>query len=303
MHGGYPIIENNIIKNNAVAAGDASTRGGGIYFQSGIIRGNVIALNAASSGFGSATGGGIFKDFGEGCEIYNNTILQNNVYSYRGNASCAGICLCLGPSDAINIVENNIIAFNRSGGGVCISNRDSVWLGWDYNLVYGNEDGNFTPGPHDLQVDPMLVDTSSCDYHLQATSPCIDAGDPSFPLDPDSTRADIGAYFFDQAVDIDDPGPNEPYQFALSQNYPNPFNAQTTITYCLDKEATVSMSIYSITGQLMKIMVDKDIQGAGEHRYIWDGTDGIDKPVSTGIYFYELYVDGYKESKAMIMIK
>jgi len=52
-------------------------------------------------------------------------------------------------------------------------------------------------------------------------------------------------------------------------------------------------------------------QEPGEHRYIWDGMDKNGQPVSTGIYFYELYVDDpakttagkYKESKAMILIK
>jgi hypothetical protein len=39
--------------------------------------------------------------------------------------------------------------------------------------------------------DPMFIDTA--DYHLQAFSPLIDAGDPSI-LDVDGTRSDIGAY-------------------------------------------------------------------------------------------------------------
>jgi len=38
------------------------------------------------------------------------------------------------------------------------------------------------------------------DYHLQSGSPCIDTGDPASALDPDGTRADMGAYHFDQSV-------------------------------------------------------------------------------------------------------
>jgi hypothetical protein len=34
--------------------------------------------------------------------------------------------------------------------------------------------------------------------HLTAGSPCIDAGDTLFALDPDSTITDMGAYYFDQ---------------------------------------------------------------------------------------------------------
>jgi len=174
-------------------------------------------------------------------------------------------------------------------------------------LVFGNGGGDyrgFQPGPHDIQTDPLFIDRFTGEYHLLSNSPCIDAGDPSLPKDPDSTRSDIGAYFFDQSVGIDeDENPSGPYQFTLSQNYPNPFNAQTTISYHLDKEAIVSLHIYSIMGHLVLSLVNKETQKAGEHKYSWEGMDSTDNTVSTGIYFYELYVDGTKQSKAMILIK
>lgn len=43
----------------------------------------------------------------------------------------------------------------------------------------------------------QLFDLLGRDPHLSATSPCIDAGDPLAPLDPDGTRADIGPFPFD----------------------------------------------------------------------------------------------------------
>ena len=41
------------------------------------------------------------------------------------------------------------------------------------------------------------------DYHLQSISPCIDAGDPASPLDPDGTFGDMGAYFYHQLIPPD----------------------------------------------------------------------------------------------------
>ena len=41
-------------------------------------------------------------------------------------------------------------------------------------------------------------------FFLTENSPCIDAGDPSSPPDPDSTIADIGAFYFDQTQVIED---------------------------------------------------------------------------------------------------
>ncbi|HBC47362.1 MAG TPA: hypothetical protein DEO84_11465 [candidate division Zixibacteria bacterium] len=303
---GYPIFENNIISNNSSSITDGWVAGVGIHFDSGIIRRNLIFHNYAGTAFGAASGAGIFKDPRGGCEIYNNTIAQNSASTYRGLCYCSGVHLYLDQYDTLVVFKNNIVAFNINcgyGGGVCVYNPDSVTMDWDYNLMYGNSNPDEPFGPHDILIDPLFVDTASGNYHLLPNSPCIDAGDPSFPLDPDSTRCDIGAYFFDQTVGIDDPGPTEPYQFALSQNYPNPFNAQTTISYCLDKPATVSLRICAITGQVVANLTDRETQTAGEHRIIWDGTDRRGASVSTGIYFYELYVDGYHESKAMILIK
>jgi hypothetical protein len=59
----------------------------------------------------------------------------------------------------------------------------------------------FGAGTGDIDADPLWVDAGNNDYHLLAASPCIDAGDPSSPLDPDGTRADMGAIPFENAFD------------------------------------------------------------------------------------------------------
>ena len=48
-------------------------------------------------------------------------------------------------------------------------------------------------GVGNLDLAPQFWDAGSLDFHLLPGSPCIDAGDPSLPLDPDGSRADIGA--------------------------------------------------------------------------------------------------------------
>ncbi|HEX7343712.1 MAG TPA: right-handed parallel beta-helix repeat-containing protein [bacterium] len=72
-----------------------------------------------------------------------------------------------------------------------------------YNQI--NANGDPCDVYQNIAGDPMFVNAYS-DFHLQEGSPCIDAGDPVSPFDPDSTIADVGRYFFDQrAPDIEVP--------------------------------------------------------------------------------------------------
>jgi hypothetical protein len=75
-----------------------------------------------------------------------------------------------------------------SGGPAGFGELTTVNANGDSCDVYGNIFG----------LDPLFVDLSGYDYHLQEGSPCIDAGDPAFAYDPDSTITDMGAYYFDQ---------------------------------------------------------------------------------------------------------
>ena len=43
---------------------------------------------------------------------------------------------------------------------------------------------------------PLFADSAAGDFRLLAGSPCIDAGDPASPLDPDGSPADVGYFRF-----------------------------------------------------------------------------------------------------------
>jgi hypothetical protein len=91
---------------------------------------------------------------------------------------------------------NNIIVRSR-GYGVWTTGE----LSCRYNDLWQNVAGDYfgcAPGQGAIAADPRFVGGSPFDYHLAADSPCIDAGDPAGPRDPDGTVADLGAFPFQQ---------------------------------------------------------------------------------------------------------
>ena len=61
-----------------------------------------------------------------------------------------------------------------------------------FTLGYCNASTNW-PGIGNFTDEPRFLNTTT-NFRLQQDSPCVDAGDPATPLDPDWTRADVGAY-------------------------------------------------------------------------------------------------------------
>ena len=83
----------------------------------------------------------------------------------------------------------------------------------------------------------------------------------------------------------------------LSQNYPNPFNPVTMIKFSIAKESEVKLSVYEISGRLVKNIVNTRLN-AGSYEYIFDGSN-----LASGIYFYILVTENYTKVKKMLLLK
>jgi flagellar hook assembly protein FlgD len=67
------------------------------------------------------------------------------------------------------------------------------------------------------------------------------------------------------------------------------------------------MIIYNIKGQKVKIIpvILSGVEGSGQkYSVTWNGTNDNNQPVSSGIYFYKLRIDGCNiASKKMLLMK
>jgi len=93
-----------------------------------------------------------------------------------------------------------------------------------------------------------------------------------------------------------------PIQYALHQNYPNPFNPITTLRYDIPENSYVTIIIYDMLGRQVKTIINQT-QDAGFKTIQWNATNDYGKPVSAGIYLYQIQAGEYISTKKMVLLK
>ena len=94
---------------------------------------------------------------------------------------------------------------------------------------------------------------------------------------------------------------------ALLPNYPNPFNPETWIPYHLAHPADVTLTIYAITGVMVR-QLDLGHQPAGYYTdktqaVYWDGRNSLGEPVGNGVYFYQLQAGDFSSTRKLVILK
>ena len=102
-------------------------------------------------------------------------------------------------------------------------------------------------------------------------------------------------------------GIGNPEQDLLLQNYPNPFNPETWIPYQLSGDSPVSVSIYDMTGRLVRTL-SLGMQSAGFYNSrgraaYWDGRNDVGEHVANGIYFYQLRTPTFHQTRRLVIMK
>ena len=277
-------------------------------------------------------------EYGGGIELYNNanlelsycTISENTAALYSGGIECVQSaptitnCTITGNTattgsgggmstyQASPAVKNTIIESNIGDGLYCyespgasftycdIWNNDIVGCPSELGVLADtNANGDSCDIYMNILSDPLFYAISGDSaFYLTEDSPCIDAGDPTSPLDPDGTITDIGRYYYHQTPSAVEPlASAQPSQFLLFPNYPNPFNASTVLRYSLLQPGTVTLTVRNILGQEVATLFDGR-QQPGVHAITWNASD-----VSSGIYFARLDNGIQTSCTKMILLK
>jgi hypothetical protein len=325
---GSPTIEGNLIMGNSAHCG------GAIHYKDSTeqrmhIIGNEICWNAAACFGGGIWIPGSFGHEGSNVLIEDNVIHGNTASTVERNLIAAntgaGVIIAdydpgselvllnntiCGNTKAIDIwyalaveIRNNIIADN----GVGIELRAVGTHSISYNDVWSNADGDYVgcqAGFGDISDNPLFVGGVPFDYHLTGDSPCIDAGDPESPPDPDSTRADIGAFYFDQGTSgVTEAWPAfAPEEITLSV-WPNPCSGRACVSMALSSgREHVVLGIYDLGGRLLK-RLHSGAAAPGRIDFSWDGLTGSGRPVPEGVYFLRVEASGRHENQRLVLVK
>jgi len=85
--------------------------------------------------------------------------------------------------------------------------------------------------------------------------------------------------------------------FTLYQNYPNPFNPRTVFSYQLPVSGDVTVKVFDVLGNEIATLVD-EYKPAGNYEVQWDASNN-----TSGVYFYQLKVENFIETKKMILLR
>jgi len=313
------IVSNIISGNEVIGTVDRDAGGMSVYHTSVILKNNLIVNNSAENGGGlliettfeelalngrsgittrSEANHHKFNALSRGASVFeNNTIVDNIADEYGG-----GIYI-IGPMP-------HLMNFILWGNEARVQNQ--VYGAAD--IQYSNVEGGHV-GTGNIDEDPQFVLNNKY-YILEATSPCVDAGNPdpmyfdvgaggnALPPAHGSVINDMGHcggpgslwYMWDWPMPVEDEL-SELSEYALMQNYPNPFNPITTIKYGIPERSFVELKVYDILGNEISSLVNQELN-AGYYELNFNAAS-----LSSGVYFYQLKAGSYIQTKKMLLLK
>ena len=278
----------NVLFENSTIANNVSNHnsGGGIFLGSESGQASIVVhatFNRLTIVNNSALSGGAIFCWSAILNLYHSTLAQNEASNSEWSGGGLASHYVTEPNIISSLFYDNIPNSIHNGYPytpvlVAYSLVQEWWAGW----------GNL------IDVDPLFCDPDSGDYSLAENSPCVGASQDG---------SNMGAYGIGcDPIILSISSELLPVTYILHQNYPNPFNPVTTLRYDLPENSLVNVTVYDMLGRQVKTLINQT-QDAGYRSIVWDATNDYGKPVSAGIYLYQIQAGEYISTKKMILLK
>ena len=301
-----------ILEAISVSEGNFLRTGGTTFFQAGSINnanGKITGLSAARLSAQGVTGTGTLLQVRFKAKSDGETKLALQNFEF---GAVTGDLIPAGPHQVRIVVEGQLATgdVNRDGRVSILDliliaqqlgkrvpanspvdlNRDGVVSILDLILAAQRLGKNTTSGAPTVVtegIDPAMIETWIAQARLE------DDGSLAFKQGVENLESLLASLI--------------PEETALLHNYPNPFNPETWIPYQLAEPAEVTLAIYDMNGQLVRLLA-LGHQAAGMYRnrsraIYWDGRNQLGEFVASGLYFYTLIAGEFTATRRMVILK
>jgi parallel beta-helix repeat protein len=286
---GTTIIRGNFITGQYIMSGGIAALPIGTLTV--IIENNIIKKNR----YGIALNGSV------NAIIRNNVIDSNNI---QGLPLLGGSGLNFVGSGITALVSKNIIRGNL--WGVTLQNSaapvfgdltspDTNYAGM--NQIYNNSNSGVFYDFYNNTPNPIKAENN----YWGTMNP--DSVEAHIFHQPDSAALGFVDYIpLWSPTGIQQTGNEVPPGYRLYNAYPNPFNPQTNIRFDVAFKGDnsfqfVLLEVYDVSGKLVQTLVNSNLR-PGSYEVKFDGEN-----LSSGVYFYSLFGENFKETKKFILLK
>ncbi len=233
--------------------------------------------DSRSSGLGKAGYGGNALSL-----LTSKEVEINNSHFIGGNGGMSG-CFSLSPitdtfqakaGDGANCNESEVLFLNA-----ILEGGDALVCSLDVQNVPNTLGGNGITATKNSEI-------------------IFDGGNLIRGLSSEDANGELFYTDFTSTIEFNNFDPNMlSVPYLLTQNYPNPFNPYTKILYSIPRQSFVTLKVYDLLGREVATLVNEE-KPTGIFEIEFNAN-----LLTSGVYFYQLKVNDFVETRKMILMK
>jgi len=215
-----------------------------------------------------------------------------------GSGSDYPTSISYNPTNGLSVCGVSTGGFEIGGLSFVGGATDDIFIA-NYNTTGILKNVLYTGGLGEERAYDIYLDDNNTGYVVGSFSGSMQIGDTLIVI-PNNYIADlyIAKINMNNISDVEqDTNEFLPDKYELSQNYPNPFNPTTNIKFTISDFGFVNLKVYDVLGNEVATLVNAE-KPVGVYEVDFEA-DGL----TSGVYFYQLKVGNYLETKKMVLMK